>query len=187
MTIAIAAVIFRVLPTTSFRDSFLGNWLATLSGIIIGVPVAIALNSWQQHQEENARRSKILGLLKNELDYNVLAMKNRMPEHIGGTQRQMPSEPLKDELWNAFSDGGELQWIKDLDLLDVLSTAYYRIRIVMFLEDAFHRETLFRDTIGSYKTLAYQFQLNDRELMKDVERALKEIEKRLVEHRRQAG
>ncbi|MFN8402730.1 MAG: hypothetical protein U0V48_04140 [Anaerolineales bacterium] len=36
----------------------------------------------------------------------------------------------KYELWDSFSDGGELQWIQDLDLLNAMSFAYYSIKSI---------------------------------------------------------
>lgn len=44
---------------------------------------------------------------------------------------------VKDELWNALSDGGELQWIQDLDLINEISSAYYFIRIIIGLEEKY--------------------------------------------------
>jgi len=37
--------------------------------------------------------------------------------------------PIKIELWRAFSDGGEIQWIDDPDLLDALAAAYYHLSL----------------------------------------------------------
>ncbi len=37
---------------------------------------------------------------------------------------------MRSELWKAFSDGGEIEWIKDVDLLGEIATAYSLIRLV---------------------------------------------------------
>ena len=37
-------------------------------------------------------------------------------------------DSLKFELWDAFSDGGELQWIQDLELLNAMTFAYYSLK-----------------------------------------------------------
>ncbi len=42
---------------------------------------------------------------------------------------------LKNEAWKAFSDGGELEWIKNPELLDHIAEAYYSIRSVMQLSE----------------------------------------------------
>jgi hypothetical protein len=43
-------------------------------------------------------------------------------------------EGLKDELWNAFADGGELEWIRDLELMHVISFAYHYVRRITYFE-----------------------------------------------------
>jgi hypothetical protein len=136
----------------SFRDSALGNWFATVLGVIVGIPIALEINRRQQlaqdnrmskdrENEELTRKNKILTLVKKELEFNLDILGNRQSQKASVTQFEITLNGsdvavngLKDELWNSFSDGGELQWIKDLDLLDAISTAYHQIRIMMRLE-----------------------------------------------------
>lgn len=164
----------------------MGNWFATMIGALAGIGIALGLNKRQEgqekevlkHEEEN-RKIKILTLIKEELEYNRSAISSRQPLQPDDIYRNVPSERLKDELWNAFSDGGELQWIKDLQLLEALSIAYYRIRVVMFLEEAFLQETLFMDTLGSFPGVAHELEKADNQLIEYIERAVNEIDKRL--------
>jgi len=139
-------------PDQAFRDSALGNWFATVLGVIVGIPIALEINRRQQlaqdkrmskgrEDEELIRKNKILTLVKKELEFNRDILGNRQPQKARAARFEITLNGsnvavngLKDELWNSFSDGGELQWIKDLDLLDAISTAYYQIRIVMRLE-----------------------------------------------------
>ncbi len=44
---------------------------------------------------------------------------------------------LKNDLWEALSDGGELHWVDNLKLLDSITKAYYHIRRVIFLEEKY--------------------------------------------------
>jgi hypothetical protein len=37
---------------------------------------------------------------------------------------------LKDEMWRAFSDGGELSWLRNLDMLGSLSDSYFNVRAI---------------------------------------------------------
>jgi hypothetical protein len=48
-------LVFRLLPPTAFRDNFIGNFGATLLGVIVGIPVALSINASQAKQEEQRR------------------------------------------------------------------------------------------------------------------------------------
>jgi hypothetical protein len=56
------------------------------------------------------------------------------------------------ESWKAFSDGGEIQWIKDPELLGIISEAYYAMRILMELSHSLFSITN-QSTISSELTL----------------------------------
>jgi hypothetical protein len=43
---------------------------------------------------------------------------------------------LSNENWRAFSDGGELQWINDVELLSRLAVAYHSIQMVKLSSSA---------------------------------------------------
>ena len=51
------------------------------------------------------------------------------------------SSLLRNELWKAYSDGGELEWIKNAALLAKIADAYYSIRSVMSLSDRYYDST----------------------------------------------
>ena len=144
--IPVAYSVAHVFDST-YRDSFFGNWAATVIGVIVGIPIALELNRRQvsseavrsaesRQKEEGQRRSKILALLRTELIYNREQLGVRQAGE-GKPKRQVLLPGLKDELWHAFSDGGELQWIQDLDLLDAIASAYHRIRTIIYLEERF--------------------------------------------------
>ena len=117
-----------------FIDSAMGNWFATMVGAIGGIFIALELERWKNKSDERDHTNKVLTLVKGELQENLSSLNTRVSEN--NPNRFNPYR-LKDELWNAFSDGGELQWIKDLDLLDKISGSYYRIRIIINLEDKY--------------------------------------------------
>ncbi len=197
---AIAAIIptvyfFLRLSDSTFRDSAMGNWFATMIGAIFAILIALEINKKQQEtqernehaaleKEERDHKAKILKLLKIELEYNHTSLINRQPKKKGETKRKVFVNRLKDELWNSFSDGGELQWIKDLELLDFLSTAYYHIRTIIFLEEKYFDATHFpglivtqdkypKDNILEYLTKT------DPAVLEHVAHALDEIDKSL--------
>ena len=51
---------------------------------------------------------------------------------------------LRDETWRAFSEGGELEWIKSTLMLSLLSNAYRRIRMVQVLSERHYNLINFR-------------------------------------------
>jgi 16S rRNA C1402 N4-methylase RsmH len=50
---------------------------------------------------------------------------------------------LRNELWKAYSDGGDLQWIKDIELLANIADSYYNIRAIMELSDKYYNAVQF--------------------------------------------
>jgi hypothetical protein len=140
-----------------FQDGTMGNRFATMVGVIAGIPVALALSRWQQQERDRKerearqadaveRKRKTLGLIRQELVFNqdALHKRARYPSRGGMTPSHSPPRrvvlvdlPLKDELWQAISDGGELQWVDDLPLLDAISGAYYYVRAIASLEDRY--------------------------------------------------
>jgi len=114
-----------------FWRDFVSNGFATLLGVIIGIPIALWLSNFQNYKEEKERKKKILSLLKEELLVNIGPLsrwknssENFMIESISLLVF------IKIEHWAAFSDGGELQWIKDPNLLGNISEAYNYLRMM---------------------------------------------------------
>lgn len=114
----------------SFWKDFLSNSLATFLGALIGIPVALWINNYQGRREEAERKNKILHLLTQELlmNFGALAHWKKRDEKISNAAELHVF--LKTEYWKAFSDGGELQWIKDPVLLSEIAEAYNFIRMV---------------------------------------------------------
>lgn len=114
----------------SFWKDFLSNAFATFLGVLVGIPVALWVSKYQERQEEIERKRKILRLLKHELLMNFGALshwKKRAESIYNASELHVF---LKTEYWKAFSDGGELQWIKDPTLLSKIAEAYNFIRMV---------------------------------------------------------
>jgi hypothetical protein len=44
---------------------------------------------------------------------------------------------ISDESWRAFADGGELQWLKEPNLLTKLSRPYAQIKTVKYIADKY--------------------------------------------------
>jgi len=111
-----------------FGQTFFSEVFATFIGAGFGVLTAIWLRNWFDRKTEKKKKKKILNLLRMELEHN----KSEIYDKRGSLGNVAPiielSSRLKEESWRAFSDGGELKWIKDLELLDTISRAYYTIR-----------------------------------------------------------
>jgi len=74
-------------------------------------------------------------LLREELKHNA----DQVDIWQSSPDRSRTTGPLaaflKDQLWRAFSDGGELSWVKDLDLLASISHSYYSIHAIHDLSE----------------------------------------------------
>jgi len=201
LIIAVTAIIptiyfFIRLSDSVFRDSAMGNLFATMVGALIGILIALEINRQQQEtqerkeaefqeQEENDHKAKILKLVKSELEYNRNSLTERQPKKEGESQRKVLLPRLKDELWNAFSDGGELQWIKDLQLLDFISTAYYHVRTIIFLEEKYFEAVHYPGMVVQQNKYPKDYILGylattDPEVLKHIEEALGEIDRSLI-------
>ena len=115
----------------TYYQDFFSNGISTLVGVIIGIPVALYVNRLQESATEKERKKKILTLLSKELGSNQEILKQWHFSNEDLTTGNIAVEDLSiflgDEVWRAFSDGGELQWIKDPDILRRLAYTYFLI------------------------------------------------------------
>ncbi|MBI1802245.1 MAG: hypothetical protein HY259_08215 [Chloroflexi bacterium] len=95
---------------------------------------------------------------------------------------------VKDELWTAISDGGELQWIDDLDLLEHISHSYYFLRAIRLYErtysDPLFNLTMYSDTVEAQATSAGKFAVEAVTTLRPlaleaIKKALEAIEKQM--------
>ena len=120
-----------------YWDGAIGNWLATLLGIIAGVPIALAIERQKISREEQERAAehreraiKVSFLIRDELVYNS----NRLAERLNN-KVSLPLLPFKNDLWRALSDSGEIRWIDNPPILNKIASAYYYIGVVSAIED----------------------------------------------------
>ena len=121
----------------TFWFDFLSNTMATIIGLVVGIPVAIFLSEYQERESELERKSKILRLIEQELLVNQVQLSGW--KKSGDMQKEALTlqAMLKTELWRAFSDGGELEWIKNPILLDSISEAYFSIKSIQTLSERY--------------------------------------------------
>ncbi len=116
----------------NFGQSFISELLASIIGVGLGAFGALKVNQYLENQKEKERRTKILVALKKELRNNRRELLNlKEGDYEIGTL----SEKLSIETWNTFSEGGELEWIKEPDLLLIFSGTYFHLRSLMGLCD----------------------------------------------------
>ena len=159
--------VLALLPSTqdqSFLDSTMGNWFATMLGLIAGIPIAFWINQKQtefqekeriesEKQVSQERKHKILALLRNELDTNRQYL-NILIEKQNEQSKITMLAGMKNVLWRAFSDSGELHWIDDPTLIDGISTAYYNINALIDYESRYS-DPYFNSSVSSSKSHTY--------------------------------
>jgi hypothetical protein len=143
LLVLVVIVVYATLSKDAW--DFLNNLVATLAGIAIGVPVGLFVSRRQAEQEEakrlrteaderKKRVTKIVSLLQRELRDGLTTLKRS--KSAGAVSTWTGYNPIKIELWQAFSDGGEIEWIDDPDLLDKLAAAYHHLRLHSTYQDS---------------------------------------------------
>jgi hypothetical protein len=151
--------LFLFFTDQSFRGSSLSNFLATIVGVVVGIPIALLIAQRQQAEQElrdsaanladkKLRQVKILSLIQTELKHTleILNLRNVGPKD---KDYYTQSPGVKYDLWNAFSASGELQWVDDIDVLATLSDAYYYLRWIAQLEGHFFDPNFYDSVVRS--------------------------------------
>jgi hypothetical protein len=115
-----------------YWDGAVGNWLATLLGIVTGVPVALFLErrrvasetSWKQREVQRVRRD-MLTLLQGELADAAMRLKKRVE-----LKDAVPFDPMKMSIWDVMRDSGNLTHISEPELLSSIADAYRIISVI---------------------------------------------------------
>lgn len=136
-----------------FVESATDNLFATILGVLVGLPIALEINQRQQaaseyaaakdrKDERNSRRRKVLKLLQEELQRNLDGVAERLAPIALDEKRAVFTHSLRNQLWLAFADGGELHCVDNPLLLARLADAYHEIAYCILLEhkyfDAVH-------------------------------------------------
>ena len=143
----------------SMSDFWVNFWSNLLSDLIVGAGIGFFLARWlnklqqkdtdkaeeeRKAKESRMRKEKILRLLKKELETNDTYINQSIPISSRDSMKDFDtinflSLGLSNEHWKAFSDGGELQWINDVETLSKLATAYHSIQMVKLSSSAIIR------------------------------------------------
>jgi hypothetical protein len=120
-----------------FWDGMVGSWLATLLGIVCGVPVALELERQRRRAEDALKaeaaarlRLDVLTMLRGELERVTEQLKQRTDSPAG----TLPSEPLKTSIWDATRASGNLAAIAEPVLLQAFGEAYRWLGMISTVE-----------------------------------------------------
>jgi len=122
---------------TSFGESFLANLLATIVGVALGIPIAFWINRRVETATEKEKKTKILSSLRDELTRNHDLLIEWRKNEDSKWELTTLGIRMGYEIWNAFSDRGELEWIKDPALLGDLANTYGEIKRIKYLSDKY--------------------------------------------------
>lgn len=136
LVIVAPVVIYLLLGAQTWQD-FLPNFLATMLGAIVGIPIAIGINNQQETKKELAQKEKIIPILKEELFVNLGHLSSWQKSNSQKLETVYSSIFLEDSAWSAFSDSGELEFIKDVEVLKKISHAYNTVRTVKELSERY--------------------------------------------------
>jgi hypothetical protein len=116
----------------------MGNWLATVIGLVVGIPIALEIERSRSQRERGEKQDKILALVEDELNHNYTLISKSWVGKSPFERGAYLGGALKDDLWQAMSDSGEIQAISDVELLDKISNAYYYVRLLsLFAQNLF--------------------------------------------------
>jgi hypothetical protein len=145
----------------SFWQDFVSNLLATTIGVALGIPVAFWINKRVGDITEKEKRQKILHILWTELLFIEEGFYFwKIEGEKGGEDIIALVASLSDESWRALADGGELQWLKDSELLRDLSQTYAQIKIVRYISDKYYEAIIRRENISEEAISYLSEQLN---------------------------
>lgn len=163
-----------------FWEQFWPQLIATLIGAVFGIPLGILLERKIAEGKETERRERVLKVIKTNLKLNHNDINEWKQEFINGKDQIYF---VNIEVYRGLLDGGELQWLKNPELIDVIANAYYFLEQLRFLAQTYFSVMEFpgtQDVINSFRIKIPPLLDNT---MKSIDKALKEINNNLgVDH-----
>jgi hypothetical protein len=158
-SIFVLAIVFagwRLLSLLPSMGDYLSNVVTTTIGVIIGIPVALAINDYQRKiQSEEASRQieierysrKILLLqyISEELELNKSLLKDSI-EKQSSIKNYTTYIGLKSDLWLSLLSSGDLKYIDEAEILNSLSLSYFLINRIRDLEKVYYDTNFYMQT-----------------------------------------
>lgn len=156
-------------------------------GIIGGIPIAFEINKFITRQEKKRKlkeakekNQEILSLIKQELVFNLDRLKDRESD-----PNSLPPHPYQLDVWETFSDSGQISRIINSQVLNRIASAYSIIKIERFIEQNCYLATrgafAYSGTERTTKLLLEDARRFDKQLRENTEYAIKEIDKELMQ------
>lgn len=131
----------------SMRD-YLSGVVTTTIGVIIGIPVALAINNYQRklQSEETSRQLEIerlsrkillLQYISEELELNKSILENSI-EKQRSIKNYTNRIGMKSDLWLSLLSSGDLKYIDETEILNSLSLSYFFINRIRDLEKVYY-------------------------------------------------
>jgi len=146
----------------AFWQDFVANSLATLLGVGAGIPIALWINNLLEQSSEKEHKQKILHLLCDELEYNSKILSSWITTGAKKEDVEILVLELKHEVWSAFSDGGETQWIKDPILLGKLANVFFDIKALLNLAEWNMISNEYNESVSQQQKDRLWIQLNEK-------------------------
>lgn len=128
------------------KNEFWDNVVATIIGLIIGISIPVFLDRSSRRADERMQRYKTLHLVRNEIVHNHAAVDFILAAD-GIPAQEMLEHRFTSEMWDALSDGGELRWINDNDLLRSIADAYTHTKPLAHLQDRYIDSRIVNDVV----------------------------------------
>lgn len=173
-------------PGITFWDDAVVGIASTVIALVIGIPAALFTDRLvkrgelsEEYSLARKREKDLLLLVKEELEFDKrgLALRTRDPS-------KLPREPLKSDFWDLATTGNRVSVIDDPVLLNRVTSAYYRLRIVARIEhQAYLAARSPTVTFGSgttaFSKLVEDARSFDQVLGAHIDEALRAIDQRL--------
>lgn len=122
-----------------FGQQFVASLFATFIGAGLGVGGALWVNHFVESKNTKEKKIKILTALRSELHSCNTTLSNYLKGDDIWAYTGVIGSDLRDDIWQAFSDGGELNHINDTRLLAELANTYHNVKSVMKLADKIYQ------------------------------------------------
>jgi hypothetical protein len=186
---AIAYSIYRR-GETQYWDGAVGNWLATLLGIVTGVPVALFLERRRVASETDGKQREVQRVRRDMLTLlhgELVDAATRLAPRVA-LKDAVPIDPMKTSIWDVMRDSGNLTHISEPELISAIADAYRIIAIISNRErhimQVVHGATI---TFPNGETAGMKLLRETADFyplaVQNIERALAAISKALLESR----
>jgi len=139
----------------SMRD-YLSSVVTTTIGVVIGIPVALAINDYQRklqseeasRQLENERLNRkilLLQYISEELELNKFLLEDSI-EKQRSIKNYTTRAGMKSDLWLSLLSSGDLKYIDGAEILSSLSLSYFFINRIRDLEKVYYNTSFYLAT-----------------------------------------